>query len=64
MIVPQPASFQISWMVIIHLNHSGLLVIVGAVSPMPRNMWSTTPAPPKICWNRATMMTHEMKCGR
>ena len=64
MIVPQPASFQITWLVISALNSSGTPMIstIGR-SFCTRNVLSM-PALPSICWKIATTITQDRKCGR
>ena len=63
MIVPQPASFQMTWLVISPLNSSGtpMIWMIGR-SCWTRNVFSM-PALPSICWNSATTITQDRKCG-
>jgi hypothetical protein len=64
MIVPHPASFQMPCAVSSSLKVDGSDMTSRPLWPWVARMRLMTPPPPRTCWNSATMMTHDRKCGR
>ncbi len=64
MIVPQPASFQMTWATTSGSKASGLPMMSTVCRPAPLRPLLSRPVSPSTCWKSATTITHEMKCGR
>lgn len=62
--MPQPASFQMAWEVSSALNSSGTPMICTIGRSFCTRKVLSMPALPSICWNSATTITQDRKCGR